>query len=215
MDEVQQEDRAAVSADRTKRTETADIVPSAAPTTSRDAEEDDLNLEGVPGAGITSARAGAVVIAIVSRSGGGYKRCLAHLTNAQVVVDRATRVAINCALGRASMELVRLDVYIALLNKWKDCLDLKYSDLEVTRTTWRRQRTGMENSNALFVLNGARTRRLLCTNVVDIFAMFKHKGVRLTFLPCFKEVYSSMFHLANRVTTEKHGKSSSVKRGQY
>lgn len=113
-------------ADGTVRTETADIVPSEGPTTNRDAEQDEeSNVLGASVASTTMEGVGTaeetdeVVNVSATGNGDGEDRRVARLTNAQVVLDREKWVAMKGDLGRASVELVRMDVYAALLNKSK------------------------------------------------------------------------------------------------
>lgn len=48
----------------------------------------------------------------------------------------------------------------------------------------------------------ARKRRAVLTDTFEIQGKLKEEGVQMTFYPCFTELYSRMFHIAKRTTTE-------------
>lgn len=174
-DETQQEDTAAVWLYRTGRMETTGNIPTKALPTIRDAKEESNPL-GPAGSSMKWARAETVCTESNSRNGDGNDKRLVHLTNKQVVVDRATLVSMNGDLERESAELVRLHPYVALLNQSTYRLEQKYTEVEVTMRTWLRH-GGMENSNGRSLFRGARTPQTVCTYVDDILFMLKDEGV--------------------------------------
>lgn len=100
----QQEDTAALWAEGMVPTKTVDVLPSEAPTTTGDAEqEEDINGLWASGSGTVMVRLGTV--------------------------DRAKWVSMNGDLRCASAAFVRMDACVALLNNSKDVLDHKCVEL--------------------------------------------------------------------------------------
>lgn len=162
---------------------------------------------GASGAGITMARVvtavgtGQVGNVTETRIDDGNDRRLAHLKSLQRVVERPKWVAVKGYLGLASAEFVLLDACVALLNNSKEFLEQKCTDLEITKTTCRLQRTFMGNGKARSLFCSTLTRQPVINDVDNILQIFKNEGIQVTVLLCFTDVYNRMFHVAKRVPT--------------
>lgn len=68
-------------------------------------------------------------------------------------------------LGRASVEVVRLEAYVGLLNKSNDRLEQKCAKREATITAYSRNSLCTANSNLNYVFQTICRRRLFMTDV--------------------------------------------------
>lgn len=98
--------------------------------------------------------------------------------------------------------MVRLDGHVALLNKCNDRLEQQFGDLQATITTLRMNFKHTNRTTLQSVFTSGRTRSDMLCDVGDIQCVLKDEGAESALRPCFTQVYSRMFHLATKSTTE-------------
>ena len=124
------------------------------------------------------------------------------MPRATVIVEKAAWLSLKGQLGRATAEIVRLDGHIALLNRSNDRLERECTDLKATITTLRaKERPNVIDCDQT-VFRAVRRRANALLNMDELQNVFTRERVQLAIQPCFAEIYSRMFHLCKRTTTE-------------